>query len=64
MTGDARAKAVLDKWVGWVVQAHQARRDGGYEIPSTLEWTGKPARELERRRRTAPTARTGTRACT
>ena len=43
VTGDARAKVVLDKWVGWVVKHTKLTANGGYEIPSTMDWKGKPA---------------------
>src|SRR6185369_4988905 len=39
----ARAKTVLDHWVGWVKQNVKLRGDGTYDIPSTLDWSGKPA---------------------
>jgi len=42
VTGDARAKVVLDKWVGWVVHNTKLAADGTYDIPSTLAWSGKP----------------------
>src|SRR5262252_6879355 len=42
VTGDARAKVVLDKWVGWVVKHTKLAADGTYDIPSTLDWKGKP----------------------
>jgi hypothetical protein len=42
VTGDARAKVVLDKWVGWVKQHTKLAGDGTYDIPSTLDWSGKP----------------------
>jgi hypothetical protein len=43
VTGDARAKAVLDKWVAWVVKHVKLNRDGSYEVPSTLDWKGRPS---------------------
>ncbi|HET9517762.1 MAG TPA: glycoside hydrolase family 48 protein, partial [Actinoplanes sp.] len=43
VTGDARAKTILDKWVTWAM-ANTSVTDTGYEIPSTLEWSGGPAR--------------------
>jgi len=42
VTGDARAKAVLDGWVGWVKKHTKLAGDGTYDIPSTLDWSGKP----------------------
>ncbi|WP_374568261.1 glycoside hydrolase family 48 protein [Ideonella sp.] len=41
-TGDAKAKAVLDKWVPWAMANVKFKNDGSYLIPSTLEWTGQP----------------------
>ncbi|MCD0486472.1 cellulose binding domain-containing protein [Streptacidiphilus sp. ASG 303] len=41
-TGDAKAKAVLDKWVAWALSRTTVNPDGTYRIPSTLRWTGAP----------------------
>ncbi|MEV1019436.1 glycoside hydrolase family 48 protein [Streptomyces sp. NPDC050264] len=41
-TGDADAKAVLDKWVDWALSKTTINPDGTYRIPSTLQWSGKP----------------------
>jgi len=42
VTGDAKAKALLDKWVAWVFA--NTKFDGNkYELPSSLEWKGVPA---------------------
>jgi hypothetical protein len=41
-TGDARAKAVLDKWVTWALANTTVGTGGSYQIPSTLEWSGQP----------------------
>ncbi|GLW10407.1 cellulose 1,4-beta-cellobiosidase [Microtetraspora sp. NBRC 13810] len=41
-TGNAEAKALLDKWVAWAVDHTTINADGTYEIPSTLVWTGQP----------------------
>ncbi|MFJ3715231.1 glycoside hydrolase family 48 protein [Streptomyces sp. NPDC090057] len=41
-TGDAKAKAVLDKWVKWALSKTTVNPDGTYRIPSTLQWTGQP----------------------
>ncbi|MEJ3745905.1 glycoside hydrolase family 48 protein [Actinomycetes bacterium KLBMP 9797] len=40
-TGDARAKALLDKWVAWAV-ANTTVSGANYQVPSTLSWTGQP----------------------
>ncbi|GCE50128.1 cellulase/cellobiase CelA1 [Thermosporothrix hazakensis] len=42
VTGDAQAKAILDKWVAWVKSVTKLNADGSYAIPSTLKWTGQP----------------------
>jgi hypothetical protein len=41
-SGDARAKALLDKWVAWATAHTTLTADGGYTIPSTLRWSGQP----------------------
>ncbi|MGQ4415220.1 glycoside hydrolase family 48 protein [Streptomyces sp. SAS_269] len=41
-TGNAAAKAVLDKWVKWALSKTTVNPDGTYRIPSTLQWTGQP----------------------
>ncbi|MFF0852542.1 glycoside hydrolase family 48 protein [Streptomyces sp. NPDC003280] len=41
-TGDAKAKAVLDKWVKWALSKTTVNPDGTYRIPSTLQWSGQP----------------------
>ncbi len=43
VTGDAKAKAILDKWVNWAVTNTTLGSNGAYQIPSTLSWTGTPA---------------------
>lgn len=42
VTGDAKAKALMDKWVGWALANTTLTADGGYQIPSTLQWSGAP----------------------
>ncbi|MBW5480422.1 glycoside hydrolase family 48 protein [Streptomyces bambusae] len=41
-TGDAGAKTLLDKWVGWALSKTTINPDGTYRIPSTLTWSGAP----------------------
>ncbi|MEU6281768.1 glycoside hydrolase family 48 protein [Streptomyces sp. NPDC047028] len=41
-TGNAQAKAVLDKWVTWALSKTTINPDGTYQIPSTLHWSGRP----------------------
>ncbi len=40
-SGDARAKAVLDKWVAWAI-ANTTVSGSTYQVPSTLSWSGQP----------------------
>ncbi|BCJ48876.1 cellulose 1,4-beta-cellobiosidase [Actinoplanes sp. NBRC 14428] len=41
LTGDAKAKSVLDKWVPWALDNTTIGADT-FAIPSDLAWTGKP----------------------
>ncbi|MBT8224875.1 MAG: endoglucanase [Dactylosporangium sp.] len=41
VSGDAKAKAVLDKWVDWAIE-NTTVGGGDYQIPSTLSWSGQP----------------------
>jgi hypothetical protein len=40
LTGDARAKKILDKWVPWAIA--NTTTGTNFQIPSDLEWTGAP----------------------
>nr|WP_184979292.1 glycoside hydrolase family 48 protein [Sphaerisporangium rubeum] len=40
-TGNAQAKALLDKWVPWAM-ANTTVSGTTYQLPSTLRWTGQP----------------------
>ena len=42
-TGNAQAKALLDKWVPWALANTTIGTGGTYQVPSTLEWRGAPA---------------------
>lgn len=42
VTGDAQAKKLLDKWVTWSSQNTTLTADGGFQVPSTLQWSGEP----------------------
>jgi glycosyl hydrolase family 48/cellulose binding protein with CBM2 domain/Big-like domain-containing protein len=42
MTGDPRAKKILDKWVSWAIANTTVGADGAFQIPSDLAWTGTP----------------------
>ncbi|MBD7910150.1 glycoside hydrolase family 48 protein [Clostridium cibarium] len=41
-TGDQKAGKLLDKWVNWVKGEVHLKDDGTFEVPSNLEWSGKP----------------------
>src|SRR3954452_17293424 len=41
-TGDAKAKAILDKWVTWAISQTTINADRTFQIPSDLQWTGAP----------------------
>lgn len=41
VTGDATAKALLDKWVRWV-DSHITVSGNNFKIPMNLEWSGVP----------------------
>jgi len=41
-TGNAKAKAILDKWVKWALDNSSVAADGTYQIPNDLTWSGKP----------------------
>jgi len=43
VTGNAQAKAILDKWVAWALANTTFNANGTYQIPSDLAWTGAPA---------------------
>jgi hypothetical protein len=43
VTGDSKAEVMLDRWVEWVKKNTKLTADGGYQIPSTLKWTGQPS---------------------
>jgi hypothetical protein len=42
LTGDARAKKILDKWVPWAIANTTVGTNGAFQIPNDLEWTGSP----------------------
>jgi len=42
-TGNAKAKAILDKWVEWVLPNIKFNEDGKpFQIPSDMSWSGQP----------------------
>jgi uncharacterized protein YjdB len=42
VSNDARAKAILDKWIPWAKSTVQFPSDGGILIPSEISWSGTP----------------------
>jgi hypothetical protein len=40
---DARAKALLDKWVSWALANTTVNTNGTFSIPSRMTWSGQPA---------------------
>jgi len=42
VTGNEHAKVVLDRWVKWVLANVRLGKDGSFEIPSDLDWSGVP----------------------
>jgi hypothetical protein len=43
VTGNARAKAILDKWVPWALANTTVGTGGNFQVPSDMAWTGAPA---------------------
>jgi ferric-dicitrate binding protein FerR (iron transport regulator) len=42
LSGDGRAAKVVDRWAAWVRRVVRLGSGGGYEIPATLRWSGRP----------------------
>ena len=42
-TGNAKAKALLDKWAPWAIANTTIGTGGAFEIPSDMTWSGAPA---------------------
>jgi hypothetical protein len=42
VTGDAKAKQILDKWVAWAISNTTLGSGSTYSIPSDMDWTGQP----------------------
>jgi hypothetical protein len=42
ITGDPKAKLIVEKWVKWAKDNTELLPDGGYKIPSTMKWSGQP----------------------
>jgi hypothetical protein len=43
VTGDTRAKAILDKWVDWAIDNTTLGTGSSFQIPSDMTWSGAPA---------------------
>ena len=41
-SGDHSVEDLLDRWVNWVTEHVKLKDDGGYLIPSGLDWSGQP----------------------
>jgi ferric-dicitrate binding protein FerR (iron transport regulator) len=46
LADDTAAREVVDKWAAWARRVVKLHPDGGYSIPSTLKWTGRPGEGL------------------
>jgi hypothetical protein len=42
VTGNARAKSILDKWVPWAIANTTIGTGGDFQIPADLTWSGAP----------------------
>ncbi|MDX2055648.1 MAG: glycoside hydrolase family 48 protein [Polyangiaceae bacterium] len=47
VTGDPRAELILKKWVSWALSNVRLDPNGGYSIPSSLKWSGKPSQSWD-----------------
>ncbi len=43
VTGDAKAKTILDRWVNWAINNTTLGAGTAYSFPSDMTWTGAPA---------------------
>jgi hypothetical protein len=43
VTGDAKAKKILDRWVAWAISKTTLGTGSSFQIPSDMEWTGAPS---------------------
>ncbi|XP_028128323.2 exoglucanase B [Diabrotica virgifera virgifera] len=42
VTGDSKAKSVLDKWVNWILKETTIEAGKSFKLPSQLSWSGNP----------------------
>ncbi len=45
VSGDPKAKLILDRWVPWARANTKLGKDGSFAVPSTLQWSGQPAND-------------------
>ena len=43
VTADKRAETIVGKFVQWMLANIKLNPDGGYSVPSTIKWSGKPS---------------------
>jgi hypothetical protein len=43
VTGDPKAKTIMDRWVTWVMANVTLKNDGSYLVPATIRWSGQPS---------------------
>ena len=43
VTGDAKAKLLMDRWAAWAMKNTKLLPNGGYEVPIVMKWTGQPS---------------------
>ena len=43
ITGDAKAKAVIDRWIKFAMANTTLKGGGDYSVPATMKWSGQPA---------------------
>ncbi|MDW8069429.1 MAG: glycoside hydrolase family 48 protein, partial [Anaerolineae bacterium] len=43
VTGDSKARVILDKWMPWAKSVVQLGPNGTFSIPVSLEWSGQPS---------------------
>src|SRR5690606_5076404 len=42
VTGDQRAKTILDRWVPWAIANTTVNPNGTFQVPSEMSWSGAP----------------------
>jgi hypothetical protein len=59
VTGDAKAKKILDKWVAWAISQTTLGTGSTFTIPSDMQWTGAPAANYSTSTTAGPAANPG-----